>query len=184
MSEKTRHDEKSVQEDGGERGGDVQFLQSEDHHDDGDEGVGQRTDFQLRGADEELGWGGFEKNEIEFSVADQLREFDQAGHQEGGENLLDELVGGHEDNHLGAAPPGDGIDVLVNDIDKGELQNEPGQFHDHPNEKICAKGELARGGIPELDQPQAEKMKERSHFIRQRRCICAGRLAKGNGREG
>jgi hypothetical protein len=118
-----------------------------------------------------LGRGRFEKNKVQFSISNRFGKFHQAGHQESGEDLLDELIGRNKDDHLGAAPARDGVDVLVNNIDKGELKNEPGQFHDHPDKKIRPESEFASCGIPKLDQPKAKKMKEGTHLIRLRRCI-------------
>lgn len=138
----------------------MQIVQGEGDDDAGDEGVGERPDFEVGGADEKLRGSGLEEGKIEFSVANGFREFDEARHKKGGKDLLNELVGGDEDNHLGPTPAGDGIDVLINHIDKGELQNKPGQLHDDPKEKVCPKGEFTRSGEAYLNEPKPQEMEK------------------------
>jgi len=76
---------------------------------------------------------------------------------------LDELVGGDEDDHFVAVPARDTIDVLIDDADKGELENEPSEFNDDPGKKISAEGELAGNGVADLDKPELEEMCEIRH---------------------
>ena len=76
---------------------------------------------------------------------------------------MDELVGGDEDDHLVAIPTRDTIDVLIDDPDKSELENEPGELNDDPCEKISAEGELAGDGVADLDKPKLEEMYEIRH---------------------
>ena len=98
--------------------------------------------------------------------------------------MLDELVGGDEDDHFVAVPARDTFDVLIDNADKGELENEPGKFNDDPCEKISAEGEFAGDGVANLDEPELEEMDEIRHrFIHPPQCICAGRPSKGGGRE-
>jgi hypothetical protein len=149
----------------------VEIVKSEGNDNGGNQGVCQRANFKVRRANKKLGRGRFEENKVQFSISNRFGKFHQAGHQESGEDLLDELIGRDKNDHLGATPARDGVDVLVNDIDKSELKHEPGQFDDHPDEKICPKGEFASCGIPKLDQPKAKKMKEGSHLIHLQLCI-------------
>ena len=159
-------------------------MESGEDDDESDARVGERADFETGGADEELGWGGFEKKEIEPAGANEVGQFNETGHEKSGEDLLDELVGGDEDDHLVAVPARDTIDVLIDDPDKGELENEPGEFNDDPCKKISAEGELAVDGKMDLDKPELEEMNEIQHrFIHPPQCICVGQLSKGGGRE-
>jgi hypothetical protein len=149
----------------------MKIVKSEGNDNRGNQGVCQRANFKVRRANKKLGRGRFEENKVQFSISNRFGKLHQAGHQESGEDLLDELIGRDKNDHLGAAPTRDGVDVLVNDIDKSELKNEPGQFHDHPDKKICPEGEFASCGVPKLDQPKANKMKEGTHLIRLPRYI-------------
>lgn len=159
-------------------------MESGEDNDEGDARVGEWADFETGGADEELGWGGFKKKEIESSGANEVGQFNETGHEKSGEDLLDELVGGDEDDHFVAVPTRDTIDVLIDDADKGELENEPGEFNDDPGKKVSTEGEFAGDGIAELDKPELEEMdKIRHRFIHPPQCICVGQLSKGGGRE-
>jgi hypothetical protein len=149
----------------------VEIVKSEGNDNGGNQGVCQRANLKVRRANEKLGRGRFEKNKVQFSISNRFGKFHQPRHQKSGEDLLNELIGRYKNDHLGAAPARNGVDVLVNNIDKSELKNEPGQFHDHPDKKIRPEGEFASCGIPKLDQPKAKKMKEGSHLIHLRRYI-------------
>ncbi len=61
VNKKTCEDEKKVSERGGEGGGSGEGVKCGEDDDEGDARVGERTDFEAGGADEELGWSGFEK---------------------------------------------------------------------------------------------------------------------------
>ena len=160
----------------------MKLLQGKSHHDGGDEGVSHRPDFQVGGADEKLRWSGFEQNKVEFSVANRFGKFHQAGHEKGGKDLLDELICRDENDHLGAAPPCDGVDVVINNVDEGKLEHKPGKFDDDPDKEVGPEGQFASCSIAELDQPKAKKMKEGSHLIRRRQYIFAVRPSKGGER--
>jgi len=135
--------------------------QNSDHG--GDGGICERSDFEMGSADEKLGRGGLEKDEIQFSIPDKFGKFDQSGHEKRGEDLLNQLVGGDQNNHFLAAPSGDALHVLVDDTDKSELQDEPGQFHNDPGKKIGTEGKFAACGVAELDEPQTEEMEWSDH---------------------
>jgi len=134
------------------------------------------------GADEELRWSGFEEDKVEFSVANRFGEFHQSGHEKGGEDLLDELICRHENDHLGAAPAGDRVDVVIDNVDEGKLERKPGKLDDDPDKEVCPKGQFASCSVAELDQPKAKKMKEGSHLILRRQYIFAGQPSKGGER--
>ena len=184
VDKKTCEDEKQVSKSGGEGGGKGERVKSGENDDEGDARVGERADFETGGANEELGWGGLEKEEIESAGANEVGQFNETGHEKSGEDLLDELIGGDEDDHLVAVPTRDTIDVLIDDADKGELENEPGKFNDDPGEKISTEGEFAGDGIAELNKPELEEMdKIRHRFIHPPQCICVGQPSKGGRRE-
>ncbi len=184
VDEKTSENEKKISKSGREGGGNSEGVESGEDDDEGDARVGERANFETGGADKELGWGGFEKKEIESAGANEVGQFDEAGHEKSGEDLLDELVGGDEDDHLVAVPTRDTIDVLIDDADKGELENEPGKFNDDPCKKVSTEGEFAGDGIAELDKPELEEMdKIRHRFIHPPQCICVGQPSKGSRRK-
>ena len=164
VNKKACKNEKKVSESGGEGGGNGEGVESGEDDDEGDACVSERADFETGGADEELGWGGLEKEEIESAGANKVGQFNEAGHEKSGEDLLDELVGGDEDDHFVAVPARDTIDVLIDDADKGELENEPGKFNDDPCEKISAEGEFAGDGVADLDDPEMDEVKGGGHF--------------------
>ena len=159
VREQASEEETEIKQERREGGGDVEIVESIGNDDGGNDGIRQGTDFEMGGADEKLGWSGLEENKVEFSVANQFGKFHKSGHKKSGEDLLDELVGCDEDDHLGPAPASDRIDVLIHDVDKGELKNKPGKFDDDPDKKISPERELAGGGIANLDKPEAEEMK-------------------------
>ena len=179
VGEKSGQEQEKIKEERGEGGGDVEIVERGGNDDGGDEGVGQRADFQMGGADEKLGRGGLEENKVEFSLPNEFGEFHKAGHKKSGEDLLDELIRCDENDHLGAAPAGNGVDVLIHDTHKGELENEPGQLHDDPDQKIRPEGELPRGGLADLEEPEAEELRRGGHATPRRRCIFSGRPARG-----
>ena len=184
VDKKTCENEKQVSKSGREGGGNGEGVESGENDDEGDARVGEWADFETGGADEELRWGGFKKKEIESASANEVGQFNETGHKKSGEDLLDELVGGDEDDHLVTVPARDTIDVLINDADKGELENEPSEFNDDPGEKISAEGEFAGDGVANLDEPELEEMNKIQHrFIHPPQCICVGQLSKGGGRE-
>jgi hypothetical protein len=117
----------------------------------------------MGGTDEKLGRSGFEKDEIQFSFPNKFGEFHQPGHEKRGEDLLNELVGGDQNNHFLPAPPSDALHVLVDDTDKSELQDEPSQFDDNPGEKIGTEGKFTACSITELDEPETEEMEGSDH---------------------
>ena len=47
-------------------------MESGEDDDEGDARVGEWADFEAGGADEELGWGGFKKKEIESAGANEV----------------------------------------------------------------------------------------------------------------
>jgi hypothetical protein len=159
VGEQASEEEKEIKQDRREGGGDVEIVEGKGNDDGGNDGIGQGTNFQMGGADEELGWSGFEENKVEFSIPNQFRKFHKSGHEKSSEDLLDELVGCDKDDHLGSAPASDRIDVLIHDADKGELENKPSELDDDPDKKISPEGKLTGGGIANLDEPEAEKMK-------------------------
>jgi hypothetical protein len=171
VGEETGEDKKEIKQERGERRGDVEIVEGKGDNNDGNDGIGQGTDFEMGGADEKLGWGGFEENKVEFSIPNQFRKFHKSGHEKSSEDLLDELVGCDKDDHLGSAPARDRIDVLIHDADKGELENKPSELDDDPDKKISPERELAGGGITNLDKPETEEVKQRRHLTLQRRCI-------------
>ncbi len=164
VTKKTCEDEKKVSERGGEGGGYGEGVKCGEDDDEGDARVSKRADFETGGADEELGRGGFEKKEIESAGANEVGQFDESRHEKGGEDLLDELVGGDEDDHFVAVPARDTIDVLIDDADKSELENEPGELNDDPCKKISTEGEFASDGVADLDDPEMDEVKGGSHF--------------------
>ena len=164
VDEKTSENEKKISENGGEGGGNGERVESGEDDDKGDARIGEWTNFETGGADDELGWCGFEKEEIESAGTNEVGQFNETRHEKSGEDLLDELVGGDEDDHLVAIPTRDTIDVLIDDADKGELENEPGKFNDDPCEKISAEGEFAGDGVADLDDPEMDEVKGGGHF--------------------
>jgi len=72
MNKKACKNEKKVSENGGEGGGNGEGVESGEDDDEGDARVGEWADFETGGADEELGWGGFEKKEIESAGANEV----------------------------------------------------------------------------------------------------------------
>ena len=184
VNEKPCEDKSEIGEDSKEGGGDGEGVKGSEDNEESDARIGDRTDFEAGGADEELGWGGFEKEEIESARANEIGEFDETRHEEGGEDLLNELVSGNEHDHFVTVPARDTIDVLIDDADKSELENEPGEFDDDPGKKISAEGEFAGDGVANLGEPEVEEVDEIRHgFIHPRRCICVGQPSKGGGRE-
>jgi len=184
VNKKACKNEKKISESGGEGGGNGERVESGEDDDEGDARVGEWADFETGGADEELRWGGFKKKEIEPARANKIGEFDESWHEKGGEDLLDELVGGNEHDHFVTVPTRDTIDVLIDDADKSELENEPSEFHDDPGKEISAEGEFAGNGVTNLDKPEVEEVDEIRHgFIHPRRCICVGPPSKGGERE-
>jgi len=171
VGEQASEEEKEIKQDRREGGGDMEIVKGRGNDDGGNDGIGQGTNFEMGGADEELGWSGFEENKVEFSIANQFRKFHESGHKKSGEDLLDELVGCDKDDHLGSAPARNRIDVLIYDADKGELENKPSELDDDPDKKISPKRKLAGGGIANLDKPETEEVKQRRHLNLQRRCI-------------
>jgi len=159
VGKQASEEEKEIKQERREGGGDVEIVESIGNDDGGNDGISQGTDFEMGGADEKLGWSGLEENKVEFSVTNQFGKFHKSGHKKSGEDLLDELVGCDEDDHLGSAPASDRIDVLIHDVDKGELKNKPREFDDDPDKKISPERELAGGGKANLDKPEAEEMK-------------------------
>ena len=159
VREQASEEEKEIKQERREGGGDVEIVEGIGNDDGGNDSIGQGTDFEMGGANEKLRWGGFKENKVEFSVANQFGKFHKSGHKKSGEDLLDELVGCDEDDHLGPAPASDRIDVLIHDVDKGELKNKPREFDDDPDKKISPERELAGGGKANLDKPEAEEMK-------------------------
>jgi hypothetical protein len=159
VGEQASEEEKEIKQERREGGGDVEIVEGKGNDDGGNDGIGQGTDFEMGGANEKLRWGGFEENKVEFSIPNQFGKFNESGHKKSGEDLLDELVGCNKDDHLGSAPASDRIDVLIHDADKGELENKPSELDDDPDKKISPEGKLTGGGIANLDEPEAEKMK-------------------------
>jgi hypothetical protein len=182
VGEESCEDEETVKKEGRKIGFDVKFLQCISHHEGGDEGVRHRPDFEVGGADQELGWSGFEQNKVEFAVANRFGKFHQAGHEKGGKDLLDELICSDENDHLGATPSCDGVDVVIDNVDEGKLERKPGKFDDDPDKEVGPKGKFASCSVAELDKPKAKKMEEGSHFIRRRQYIFAVRPSKGGER--
>ena len=72
VNKKACKNEKQVSENGGEGGGNGEGVESGEDDDEGDARVGERADFETGGADEELGWGGFKKKEIESAGANEI----------------------------------------------------------------------------------------------------------------
>ena len=81
----------------------------------------------------------------------------QAGHEEGGEDLLDQLVGGNQDDHFVATPARHVVHVVVDDTDKSQLQDKPGEFNHHPGKKVGPKGKFPRERVTDLHSPEAKK---------------------------
>lgn len=131
----------------------------------GDAAVGQGPDLKVGGADEKLGRSGFKKNEVERAQANQFREFDQARHKKSGKDLLDELVGGDEDDHLLLVPTCDAVDVVIDHTDEGELEDEPRELDDDPSEKISAEAEFAGNGEANLNPPEVKEGGGRVHGL-------------------
>ena len=164
VNKKPCEDEKKISERGGEGGGYGEGVKCGEDDDESDARVGKWADFETGGADEELGWGGFEEKEIESAGANEVGQFDETGHEKGGEDLLDELVGGDEDDHFVTVPARDTIDVLIDDADKSELENEPGELNDDPCKKISTEGEFAGDGVADLDDPEMDEVNGGGHF--------------------
>ena len=72
VNKKACKNEKQVSENGGEGGGNGEGVESGEDDDEGDACIGEWADFETGGADEELGWCGFEKEEIEPASANEV----------------------------------------------------------------------------------------------------------------
>jgi len=72
VDEKTSENKKKISESVGEGGGNGEGVESGEDDDESDACIGDWADFETGGADEELGWGGFEKEEIESAGANKV----------------------------------------------------------------------------------------------------------------
>ena len=61
VDEKSCEDKNEISEESGEGGGDSEGVKGSEDDKESDACVGERTDFEAGGADEELGWSGFKK---------------------------------------------------------------------------------------------------------------------------
>ena len=97
-----------------------------------------------------------EKDEIEFPGSDEFGEVDEIGEEETLENLADNLMGPHQQNHLPLRPVADLAYLTENDLDKDQLPDKPERFNDHPEEKIQLEIHLPDEGIAEHDAVYGE----------------------------
>ena len=61
VNKKPCEDKNEISEESGEGGGDGEGVKGSEDDEESDARVGERADFEAGGADEELGWSGFEK---------------------------------------------------------------------------------------------------------------------------
>ncbi len=61
VNKKSCEDKNEISEESGEGGGNSEGVKGSEDDEKSDARVGERTDFEAGGADEELGWSGFEK---------------------------------------------------------------------------------------------------------------------------
>jgi hypothetical protein len=114
-------------------------------------------------SDEELRRGRLGEVEIEPARANQFRKLRQVGHEQHLENLLDQHVGGDQQQHLPLAPARDDVDLQVKKLNEAQLEPEPGQVDDDPEDEVGLEHELAHDGVADLGQPDAGITDERGH---------------------
>ena len=61
VNKKPCEDKNEISEESGEGGADGEGVKGSEDDEESDARIGERTDFEAGGADEELGWSGFKK---------------------------------------------------------------------------------------------------------------------------
>src|SRR5438045_8058494 len=128
-------------------GNEVQLLQSIDHHGHGRTGVDKAPQVNLAQGDNEAGIDREQEHEIELTSADILRNLGTVGEKKCLENLLNEVARAHQQNHLPLRPIANVIGVLINHRDEGQLQAEPEQLNDDPEQEVGLETHLANDGV-------------------------------------
>ena len=87
-----------------------------------------------------------QQQEIHFAGADEFGKVRAVHEEKRLVNLLDETARAGEQHHLPHRPRADGGGLAENHADEGELQSEPGQFDDNPEEEVALERHFARDG--------------------------------------
>lgn len=85
--------------------------------------------------------------------------------EEGLEDLLDELAGSDEEDDLVAGPAGDAFCMEVEDVDEAELECEPGEFDDDPEQEIDLERHFPDEGVADEHGIDAQHLLEPSFLF-------------------
>ena len=118
-----------------------------DHHAHREGRVDERAQIHLPRGDDEARVDGQRQQEIHLARAHQLRKVRAVSQEKRLIDLLDEVARAHQQHHLPFRPRTDGSGLRINDRDKGQLQAEPQQLHDDPEDEIALERHLPRHGI-------------------------------------
>src|SRR5207253_788335 len=88
-----------------------------------------------------------QKQEIELAAANEFRKIRAVDQKKGLKNLLNEMAGANQHHHLPFGPRADMVRVQVENTDETELEAEPKQFDEDPEQEIAFEDHLARDGV-------------------------------------
>ena len=126
----------------------LQLVRGERHHARGERGVGKRRDVHLPQRDDEPRVDRQQQQEIHPARAHQLGQVRAVDEEERLVDFLDEIARAGQQHHLPNRPRADGVGLGKNDADERELQSEPAQLHENPEQEVALEGHLARDGGP------------------------------------
>ena len=125
----------------------VQLQRGIRHHAQRKQGVEERAQIHHAQRDEKAGVHRQQQKEIHLPGADEFGQVGAIGQEEGLIDLLDEIAAADEQNHLPFAPGADAVGLREQHGDEAELQAEPQDLHDDPEDEVPFEGHLARHGI-------------------------------------
>ena len=93
-----------------------------------------------------------QEEKIQFARADEFGKLRAIDEEKRLEDLLDEMARADQHHHLPFGPRADVVRVQIQDADETELQPEPKDFDENPEEKVAFETHLAGDGIfPQRD---------------------------------
>src|SRR6266404_4114652 len=110
-------------------------------------GICESAKVYLAQRHDEAGIDGEQQKKIEFTGADQFGQIRAIDEEESLEHLLDKIASPDQQDHLPLGPAPDIVGMQIEHPDKTELQPEPEQFDEDPQQEIAFESHFPRHRI-------------------------------------